>query len=153
MWEKLKTYLFSTFLGAIIGYTILSPLTMYISSQVFAVQIEVWEALRLEMRSWSMPFTFFGGAVGLSFGILYNEIIETTNQRMRAEQDFRDYVFEVADNLRNPLQVFLAYLDEFETSNFTGDQKRHFEKIMDATNLVSKNIEKLTDAKRLFKKK
>lgn len=65
---------------------------------------------------------------------------ETIKQMRRHE----DYVFDVADGLRNPLQVFMNHLAEFDTTNFSGDQAKSFDVILEALRLVEQNIKRLT---------
>jgi CheY-like chemotaxis protein len=70
-----------------------------------------------------------------------NEEIE---ERKRAEKQFRDYVFDVADSLRNPLQVFKGNLENFDTSNLNPGQLKMFKEIQNASKLAEINIKRLT---------
>lgn len=72
------------------------------------------------------------------------KISEDITQRIRAEEDFRNYVFEVADGLRNPLQIFKGFLEDFDTSNFNEEQKMRFRHILKASEITEENIKRLT---------
>jgi PAS domain S-box-containing protein len=75
---------------------------------------------------------------------LEEETLWAKDEIIRQMKYHEEYVFDVADRLRNPLQVFSGLLEDFDTSNFTDEQKREFHEIQKASGLVGENIKKLT---------
>lgn len=70
--------------------------------------------------------------------------IESILKLREAERDLTDYILEVADATRNPMQIFTAHLEDFDTSALTEEQKSNFNEILKAGTLVAENIKMLT---------
>jgi PAS domain S-box-containing protein len=79
---------------------------------------------------------------------LEQEKLEAKDETIRQMKRHEKYVFDVADRLRNPLQIFMGHLEDFDTSNFDQEQKRRFQVILEASRLVEENIKKLTERDR-----
>jgi len=73
-------------LGLLIGYFVLSPLSMYISHLVHMkmpiYNMSVWDVYNPKFYLWSLPFTLFSGLISLLIGILYYRV-------KRSEKDYR----------------------------------------------------------------
>jgi hypothetical protein len=72
------------------------------------------------------------------------KLAEVEKKRQEAEAALRRCGSDVADGLRNPLQVFIAFLEDFDTSNLTPEQIIKFNAIMEASRVAEENIMRLT---------
>lgn len=146
--KDIGTSVSSAVVGSSLGFFILSPFTLFMTKvillDVAVEELNLWGLFWPKERVWAVIFTYFGGSIGLAFGMLYCEIRKKNQEILQAENRFRDYVFEVADGLRNPLQIFMGHLEDFDTSNFDAEQARKFKTLLEANELVDSNIVRLT---------
>lgn len=73
------------------------------------------------------------------------ELEHSEEDRELIERALGDYVFDVSDGLRNPLQVVMGYLEGFDTTNLNDEQRKQFKGIMDAGRDAKNNVEMLTE--------
>jgi PAS domain S-box-containing protein len=81
--------------GAILGYFILSPFAMYMSHIVHmdmpVNELGISDVFGPEFFPWALPFTLFGGAIGLIIGILYCRVRERT-EGIKKEKEYTEQV-------------------------------------------------------------
>jgi len=70
--------------------------------------------------------------------------LEAKDRVIQQMQDHESYVLEVADRLRNPLQILMGYLELVPEDNLTSTQSRYLEHIRLATDRLLQGLQKLT---------
>ena len=66
------------------------------------------------------------------------------DEKFREMENHREYVNEVADSLRNPLQVMKGHLELFDRGGLTSEQENQFDTIADVCGEIETNVKKLT---------
>ncbi|MBU2560341.1 PAS domain-containing sensor histidine kinase [archaeon] len=91
--------------GAVIGYFILSPFAMYMSHSVHLVmpahEMGISDVFAIELFLWALPFTLFGGAIGLIIGLLYQRVKDRT-EGIKKE---KEYTEQVVDSMNEGMLV------------------------------------------------
>ncbi len=70
--------------------------------------------------------------------------LEAKDRVIRQMQEHEIYVRDVADRLRNPLQILMGYLELMPRVGLTTDQKTHLEHIRKASERLLQGLRKLT---------
>jgi PAS domain S-box-containing protein len=93
----------ASLIGALTGYLILSPFTMYVSHVVHRYQsptdMSVYKVFLPEFWQWAVFFVIFGSIAGLVIGMLYKSIRERTSE-IRETKNYMEMLFNsVADGI------------------------------------------------------
>lgn len=75
---------------------------------------------------------------------LEQENLAARDRIIREMEAHRQYVFAVADRLRNPLQLLRGYLDLFQRDNLTDEQREMLENIQRSTERLDAGLNQLT---------
>ncbi len=73
------------------------------------------------------------------------ESIDTLRMRITDLKRHKEYVNNLADELRNPLQILRGYLELWDRESLSGEEKEYFEEILKGSKEIEKGIKKITE--------
>jgi len=74
--------------------------------------------------------------------------IDALHRRITDLERHKEYVNNMADELRNPLQILRGYLELWDRERLSGDEKEYFERIVKGSKEIEKSIKKMTEGEK-----
>jgi PAS domain S-box-containing protein len=97
---KFKIPLIVAVAGAVFGYFVLSPFSMFMAHEVHINypmhQMTISEVFKLELLQWTLPFTFIGGILGFLWGILFQRVREKSEE-IKKEKEYTEQIVNSMD--------------------------------------------------------
>jgi PAS domain S-box-containing protein len=92
---KFKIPLIVAVAGAVFGYFVLSPFSMFMAHEVHINypmhQMTISEVFKSELLQWTLPFTVIGGILGFLWGILFQRVREKSEQ-VKKEKEYTEQI-------------------------------------------------------------